>query len=99
MYNKVWRRVYGKPRHGKSDITNLKVRIELGIPSLDCIVRKRRLKYLVRLSMSDLPPLLALLQTKSPHGRQMPWNRLVLRDLEFLHAALPRVFSELPAPH
>ena len=98
MYNRVWRRVYGKPRYGRSDISDVNVRIELSIPSLDCYMRERRLKYLSRMCKLDLPPLMALLQTQGSHQQQMPWSRLVISDLSVLYIALPRILSSLPPP-
>eukprot|EP00973_Karenia_brevis_P056167 7811244-Karenia_brevis.AAC.1 len=99
MYNRVWRRVYGQPRFGKSNVTDVEIRCELRVPSIDCFVRKARLKYLARMCKLDLPPLMALLQTKLSDGRRMPWSNLILTDLGVLKAALPRIFCELPAPH
>eukprot|EP00973_Karenia_brevis_P068842 9570442-Karenia_brevis.AAC.1 len=98
MYNKVWRRVHGTPRYSRSDITDLGVRLKLGIPSIDCYVRQKRLKYLVRLCRAALPPLMALLQSR-PRNFAMPWSKLIMNDLGVLYACLPRVFSALPPPH
>ena len=98
MYNKVWRRVYGKPRHCRSDITDVGVRVELGVPSLDCYVRRRRLKYLTRVCRLDLPPLMALLQAPGQEQQRMPWSRLIISDLSVLYATLPRILGGLPPP-
>eukprot|EP00973_Karenia_brevis_P055194 7674773-Karenia_brevis.AAC.1 len=98
MYNKVWRRVYGKPRHGRSDITDVGVRIELCIPSLDCYVRRKRLKYLIRMCQLDLPPLMALLQSRGRQQQLMPWVKLVRADLSVLYAVLPKILGDLPPP-
>ena len=61
MYNRVWRRVHGSPRFGRTDLTDLKVRMSLHVPSLDCYMRRARLKYLLRIVPAKLPALLALL--------------------------------------
>eukprot|EP00973_Karenia_brevis_P006048 822141-Karenia_brevis.AAC.1 len=98
MYNRVWRRVYGKPRHGRSDVTDVRVRVEMCIPSLDCYVRKRRLKYLTRMCKLDLPPLMALLQAQGRLQQAMPWSKLVITDFNVLRSFLPRILGGLPPP-
>ena len=79
-------------------MTDAEVRNALGIPSLDCHMRRKRLLYLSRLQPAQLPPLMALLQTRGDRGEVMPWMRLVSTDLAILHKALPRIFANLPPP-
>ena len=98
MYNRLWRRLYGQPRFCHVDRSDLEIRMALGVPSLDCWVRRRRLKYLSRLAVVDLPALHALLQADDGKGNQMPWVSLVLEDLAVIRSALPRVLGSLPPP-
>ena len=98
MYNRLWRRVYGQPRFGRTECSDYQVRTALGVPSLDCLVRKRRLKYLSRLAAVDLPALHALLQATDGKGSRMPWVALLLDDLSVIRNALPRILGSLPPP-
>ena len=98
MYNRVWRRVDGNPRFARTSVSDEDVRSRLGVPSIDCCIRRKRLIYLTRLSPADLPPLLALLQTHSDLEERLPWANLVLADIAVLRRALPTVFVSLPTP-
>ena len=98
MYNRLWSRIYGQPRFCQTERSDFEVRLALGVPSLDCFLRRRRLKYLSRLAGVDLPALHALLQADDGRGNRMPWAMLLLEDLSMLRSALPRVFGSLPHP-
>ena len=97
-YNRLWRRIFGEPRFCRVESSDYEVRSALGIPSLDCFVRRRRLRYLSHLSAVNLPALRALLQAADGRGRRMPWIVLILDDLSVLRDALPRILCSLPPP-
>ena len=95
---RVWRRVIGDPRCGKTTMTDQQVRERLGIESIDCMVRKKRLCYFSRLARAELEPLQALLQAKTPGKQPTKWVRMIINDLERLQSALPVLLAELPPP-
>ena len=95
---RVWRRIVGKPRYKRVSMSDVDVRSRLCIPSLDCLMRKKRLKYLARLAVSDVWPLRASLQLRGPNGELPPWVKLICEDLQVLFAAVPSVFADLPTP-
>eukprot|EP00973_Karenia_brevis_P014280 1945114-Karenia_brevis.AAC.1 len=70
----------------------------LKIPSLDCYIRKRRLKYLARLFLADLDALHAVLQASGKHGQNLPWVNMIVQDLQVLRKAVPRKLDSLPDP-
>jgi hypothetical protein len=78
MYMRVWRRILGDPRYGKPRWNDKEVRCALQVPSLDCFVRRRRLKYFSRLASSDVPALHASLQARGKYGELMPWINLII---------------------
>ena len=98
VYSRLWRRVLGQPRFKSSPLRDCQVRKVLGIPSLDCVLRKRRLKYISRLARCELPPLHALLQAKNCLGKALPWVELIVSDLKVLMNTLPNIFSTTPPP-
>jgi len=70
----------------------------LDVPSLDCYVRKRRLKYLARLTQAQFDSLHAVLQSKGNLGENMPWVDLLINDLKILRHSSNGKLSELPDP-
>ena len=76
-YNQIWRRIAGHPRFGKCELTDLQVRILLGVLSIDCVVRQRRLTYLGRIAQETTPFLSLLLQQRTPKGEPLPWTKLI----------------------
>ena len=72
------------------------VRSTLGQPSVECVLRQRRLLYLVRIVLSAPPSLLALLQFRSPAGVGLPWARMVLEDVVCLWEFLPHKLGSCP---
>ena len=100
-YMRIWRRIAGKHWQGKSSgVTDAQLRRELQVPSIDCLVRKRRLKYLPRLlsKTHGLESLLALLSVRTPAGECLPWVHLIKRDLAVLKRHCPVTLAELPDP-
>merc|ERR1712032_907578 len=68
---------------------------KVSLPGLDCLVIRKRLKYLKRQLAHGLPILLALLAQKTEHGKCMPWTSLIVRDLRLLRE---RVLTNLYDP-
>ena len=98
VYMRLWRRIANEPRFQRCAHTDLEIRRQLGVPSLDCLTRKRRLKYLSRMLRSDVQCLQVLLQCKNKDGSRLPWAELMINDFCVLYDALPRIFKELTNP-
>ena len=89
MYMKVWRNITNSKRfdaHSKSDAF---VRALAGVPSLDCLIRQRRLAYIARVSRSQLSPLIAMSSYVSSSGAMSDYSKLIRDDLVVLQAFLP----------
>jgi len=86
MHMRVWRRVVGQPCYEKSEMSNLQIRQKLGVPSLDCHLRQKRLLYLSRLARADIPALHAALQTRGLKGEPMPWVQQIFNDINIMCA-------------
>ena len=93
VYMRVCRRIAGQSRwkatsdsnSGGSNLTDLEVRRSLCLPSLDCILRKARLAYAVRLACNDkLQALRALLSMKCD-GSVMPWAAQLQEDMAYMY--------------
>ena len=80
---------------GGDKVSDQSVRDYLTLPSIDCLVRKRRLRYAARLCISAPSALTALLQSL-PNGKHMPWALLLLNDLNILRNACSRIFEHTP---
>ena len=86
------------PRFARTSFTDVNVRAFLGVPSLDCYVRRKRLLYLSRLYEARLPVLNVLLQQRSGVGQKLPFIRTILDDLEILRSAVAPRLDSLPQP-
>ena len=95
VYMRLWRRICDDPRYGRTRLTDLQVCRHVGAQSIDCYVRKRRLKYMSRLARADIAPLDGLLQARGKNGECLPWVNLVRSDLRILHRALPHTCKAL----
>ena len=67
------------------------------VPSIDCIVRRRRLAYLARLARNPPKPLTALLQSRQD-GKPLPWIATVINDLHILKESTGSTLEEMPDP-
>ena len=84
-YHRGLRRIAGRIKAGGApQISNEKIRIELGVPSLACLLVRRRLLLLISVARSEIVHLRALLSCAVAGGRQMPWTEQVVQDLEVL---------------
>ena len=99
VYSRVLRRICGEMRYNvqSSSLTDKEVRVMPSAASTDCLLQRARLRYLHRLHMCKLSPLLAVLQA-APNGHAMPWSALVLEDLSCLYKSVPSVRQVLPHP-
>jgi len=98
VYMRVWRRVLGDPRFQRTAWIDAEVRNLLGVPSLDCYIRQRRLIYFSRLTRVDFDALHAVLQAKDKFGAKLPWIKMLTHDLCVLRQALPGKLAEMPDP-
>jgi hypothetical protein len=98
VHSRVLRRVTNDMRYSatSSELTDREVRIKAGSPSLDCLIRRARLKYMVRAQSSKAPALLALLQSR-PRGQPLPWIRQLRENFEVLSIAIYDVRVTLPS--
>ena len=72
MYNRVWHRIAGACGSAGNTVSNYTVRAVLEVPSVDCVVRKKRLSYLARIAQDNLDGLNAVLRFVSPTERTLP---------------------------
>ena len=98
-YNRVWRAIAFCPRYAAGGQTDVEVRRLLGVPSIDCVARSHRLRYLARLSDVSFPALNVLLQQRVSSGARLPWVKLILSDLLVLRQAVAPKLDSLPDPH
>jgi len=98
MFMRLWRGICNDPRFGRTCHTDLEIRTYLRVPSIDCLIRRRRLIYLSRMLRSDVVSLQALLQCRDKSQALLPWAAIVIQDFSVLKQALPRVFQEMSDP-
>ena len=94
---RVVRRIFGEPRFGKTDHDEATIRSMMGVPSIDCLLQRRRLLYLgrfMRAPTSTIHVVLALTHNNAP----LSWVRLVQQDLNALHERVPELASGFPPP-
>eukprot|EP00972_Heterocapsa_arctica_P108574 15988393-Heterocapsa_arctica.AAC.1 len=71
VYMRVVRRVFASPRFGPDD-SDLTVRRRFRLPSVDCLLRRARLRFLGRVVLRQPPALLAILGTRHK-GAAVSW--------------------------
>ena len=87
VYMRLWRRIANRPRFKAGGFSDVEVRRSLGVVSLDCLIRKRRLKYLGRLLRASIPALSAMLSVRGQAGRPT-WVDTITNDLCVLRRRL-----------
>ena len=99
VHTRCVRRIVGEMRFSResSDLSDRKVRMKAGAESLDCIILKKRLRYLARLQNANAAPLIALLQVR-PNGNTLPWISQIKSDLKFVFASVAGARMSLPHP-
>ena len=98
VYMKVWRRIAGEPKFGRTAWTDAQIRSMLQVPSIDTYLRQRRLRYLSRLASVHFDALHALLQQRGRFGDKLPWVAMLTNDLCILKRRFPQKFESLPDP-
>eukprot|EP00973_Karenia_brevis_P065142 9044142-Karenia_brevis.AAC.1 len=98
---RVLRAVLGCQRYDKKCSTsNVDVRRALGWPSIECLITRRRLKYLATLCQRKPASLWALLGCSASAREHcpLPWVNLVLADLQALYAFHDCKLAQLGPP-
>ena len=95
VYMRVLRKIAGCSRYQRCE-TDLQVRRNLKMPSIECILVRCRLRYVRRLIVSRPLALLSLLGVAF-QGKRLPWVQLVLKDLRLMRTAAA-CCSRLPDP-
>eukprot|EP00973_Karenia_brevis_P032839 4533990-Karenia_brevis.AAC.1 len=85
VYMRVVRRIVNCCRFNSDTFCDLEVRKLARVPSLDCLIQRARLNYLVRLLVHEHRPLIALLSIRLHGGRVLPWVEQIRQDLRDLH--------------
>ena len=98
IYMKLWRRIANKSRYRAGCGSDLSIRESLDIPSLDCLLRRNRLKYLSRVFAANVPALEALLHSRGKANSKLPWVELIVADMHVLYSALPSRFPSFSLP-
>ena len=99
VYMRVVRRIVGQCRFDSSAVSDREVRKMAGVPSIDCLIQRARLNYLVRLVTHQHRQLIALLSIRSRDGSVLPWLALVRSDLNVLYLKVAGIGAELPPPN
>jgi hypothetical protein len=92
------RRLAGSMRFDASAPSDLRVRTDLDMPSIDCVLAKRRLLYVMRLLQAGPPALLSLLRVEW-RGERLPWTMQLHRDFATLVDRVPAAAAALPPLH
>jgi hypothetical protein len=84
VYMRVLRRIAGACRfNAVGNKTDAMVRRELNMPSMQCLIVRRRLMLLMSVLRSEVKSLMALMAAVSARGdkSRLPWVELVYKDL------------------
>jgi len=100
VYMQTLRSIAGSRRFKSGCGSDLKIRIALNRPCIECVLAQRRLLYAARLAREQPPALQALLQIKSPvcSGR-ITWVNLFVSDLKKLKSYHCRLLGNMPDPY
>ena len=97
-YMRVLRRITNQMRFDSSvDANDITVRRMAKAPSIDCILQRARLLFMVRIIVDGPSTLIALLQ-QSHHGRQLKWVELLKQDMRSLRNRVSTCWEALPDP-
>jgi hypothetical protein len=83
-------------RFDASALSDLRVRTDLDMPSIDCVLMKRRLLYVLRLLEAGPPALLSLLRVEW-RGERLPWTVQMHLDFAALVVHVPATALALPS--
>ena len=91
-YMRVARRIAGQSLYAgrvgeqrEHNLTDLQIRRQLCIPSIDCLVIRARLKYAGRLANNAKVGALRALLSAKPKGKPMPWASQLARDMQYMY--------------
>ena len=93
VYMRLQRRLYGEVRFAAGAKSDLEVRSKHSVPSIDCVLMRRRLLYLRRI-LAHKPRTLEALLHLQPRGSRLRWVQLVSSDLAWVRT---RILTHLPA--
>ena len=79
-YMRVLRRCTGHMLFDDNEISDVAVRVQASAPSVDCILRRKRMLYLGRIVRRSPTTLIALLHVRHKDQR-LPWVLLVIKDM------------------
>ena len=102
VYMRVLRRIANQCRYDAcSNKTDCEVRAMLDLPSIDCIVAKKRVAYLPTFLTGASRNLRALLSVRldPPPGRNLPWVELIDSDLRVLQTSYGAKLTDLGDPN
>ena len=94
-YMRLLRRLAGAMRFDATARSDLRVRLDLDMPSIDCVLIKRRLVYAARLLEAGPSALLALLRVEW-RGARLPWTVQLHADFAALVERVPAAACALP---
>ena len=98
MQMRVLRRIANQVRTGEQKVmTDLEVRQSLSMPSVECLIQRKRLIFVSRLQRYGPVSLLALLQAR-PGNLKPKWVELIISNFKVLKEQLPAKLAELPDP-
>ncbi|CAK0867018.1 unnamed protein product [Prorocentrum cordatum] len=90
-YMRALRRIAGDMKAGHAPaFSDLAVRQRLHVPSIDCVVLRKRLRYYHRLVAHQPSVVWALMQAR-PRGRPLPYVAQVIVDLNLLRRLAPEL--------
>ena len=99
VLRKVAGRTWREKKQGEQYMSDLRVRLELDMPSVQCIVQQARLKGLSTITNCPAPALRAMLSARSPRdGQRTCWAAALRQDLLDLKKVAGRKVEELGCP-
>ena len=95
VYMRALRRVAGLMRFGSdNNVSDHHVRSLLVVPSIDCLLMRRRLMFVARIGIHRFVALNSLLKQSSA-SKQLRWVSLVAQDLKFVYDTYASEICEL----
>lgn len=98
VYMRVLRRIADDRKFQKCHLTVIEVRKLLLMPSIECLIMRRRLLYLARIVASGHKSLVASLAL-SYNGERLPSVVLICKGMSLMYERIPAVRGWLPAPY
>ena len=94
-YMRMLRRIAGEMRFDNTAISDFEVRTRLQQPSIDCILIRKRLRYVARIVEAKPQSLVAFLRVARA-DRALPWVEQMYADFAALHRSGYEVAASLP---